>query len=111
MAIKARNGEEDMSSTIEFVNGKAYLDYCYLCHESKAVIKHSQSIKHPLICGIMSDSTESGSGEILQEYDHHVFVVTKEKMKVDEENERRGYEDMAKMYDVDTNTDDFKGFV
>jgi hypothetical protein len=75
---------------------KIYLDECYLCHESKAAIKHSQSIKNPIYCGIMSGGLES---ELMEEYDHHIFVVTEKQIKADEEAEKQMYKDMAEMYD------------
>lgn len=52
---------------------KVYLDHCYFCLESKAAIKHSQSIKDPIFCGSMSGGE---SPEVDWERDRHCFVVT-----------------------------------
>lgn len=74
---------------------KTYLEECWLCGESKAAIKYSQSIKDPIYCGIMSYGEEA---ECIAEFDHHIFVVTEEMIearKRDEKAEADMYGDMV----------------
>jgi len=66
---------------------KVHLENCYLCGESKAAIKYSQSIKDPIYCVLMGTATEGGPAEAYQEFDHHVFVVTEEQIKADKDAE------------------------
>lgn len=76
-----------MSKTLTFDNGKARLDYCYLCNESKAAIKYSQSIKDPIYCGAVDYF-----GEVEWEADRHVFVVDEKKYLADIEAENHMYD-------------------
>jgi hypothetical protein len=68
---------------------KIYLDECYFCHESKAAIKYSQSIKDPIYCVGMSGYE---SPEVDWERDRHCFVVTEEQMATDKEAEAHMYD-------------------
>lgn len=77
-----------------FVNGKAYLDECYLCRESKAAIKYSQSNKDSIYCAILDYY-----GECIQEFDHHVFVITEKQYQAELEAEEQMYKDMGDMAD------------
>lgn len=66
-----------------FINGKANLDYCYLCNESKEAIKYSQrNTKSPIYCGAVDYF-----GECLWEADRHVFVITEKSYKDDIQSE------------------------
>lgn len=77
-----------------FKKGKAYLDHCWLCHESKAAIKYSQSMRDPIYCGIIDYC-----GECVQEFDHHVFVVSEKRYQADLSAEEETYKDMGDMAD------------
>lgn len=71
-------------SDLEFTNGKAYLDYCYLCNESKEAIKYSQrNTNNPIFCGAVDYF-----GECIWESERHVFVVSEEAYKADLAAER-----------------------
>ncbi|ETT24253.1 hypothetical protein RR21198_4849 [Rhodococcus rhodochrous ATCC 21198] len=59
-------------------SNKIYLDECHFCKESKAAIKHSQSIGDPIFCGAVDYF-----GECIWERERHCFVVT-QKMLDDE---------------------------
>lgn len=73
---------------------KVYLDECYFCRESKAAIKHSQSVKDPIFCGEVDYF-----GECQWERDRHCFVVTQEVIDADVAAELEGMKQMGEMAD------------
>lgn len=74
-------------------NGKEYSDACFTCGESKAAVKHSQSIKDPIYCVTGSD-TECGF-EVDQEYDRHRFTRTLKQKAAEEADEMETIKQMG----------------
>ena len=75
---------------------KVYLENCYLCGESKEAVKYSQSVKDSIYCVLMSYGE---TPEALQEYDHHVFVVTDKMKEAHERDEAEMYKQMGEFAD------------
>lgn len=76
----------------EWIDGKATLDRCYFCHQSRAVIKKSQQYRQNLYCAQVT-STESGT-EVDWERDTHKFVITKKFWDRELEAEKQWIEGM-----------------
>lgn len=81
---------------------KIYLDECYFCHEGKAAIKHSQSIRDPIFCVGMSGYE---SPEVDWERDRHCFVVTNEQIKADQDAAKKEGEFWARVFEEEQKHD------
>ena len=73
---------------------KVYLDECWLCGQDKEAVKYSQRNKDPIYCVLMSYGE---TAEAIEEYDHHIFVVTDKMKAAREADEAEMYKQMGEM--------------
>jgi len=78
-----------------FVNGKAYLDKCYICNQYKTDVRASQLKKDPLYC-----ATLDYWGEVaIDNLDgNHVFTLYEKKYNNDIKAEREWFESNGEVY-------------